>query len=79
MNEKKVKALRRAVFLSGKHPREASYDLRNPYRIPHPFGASAGALFLGHATLKPACGRAIYKRMKRDRKNAKRLRDAASS
>lgn len=71
MNQKKAKALRKALRAAGVHPRDVKQALGPSQFIPGAPGiagvvsGSPGAMFLGHRSLAKHCGRAIYRTAKR--------------
>lgn len=71
MNQKKAKAIRKALRASGIHPRDVKPIHGPSHFIPGAPGIAGlvagtpGAMFLGHRSLAQNCGRAIYQAAKK--------------
>jgi hypothetical protein len=64
MSHKAAKAIRKTIRAGGTDPRQTNVNLGKSNFIPG-FPGEPGALFKGQRTLKPGCGRALYRNTKR--------------
>lgn len=64
MSHKAAKAARTILRAGGNDPRQVNINLGKSHFIPG-FPGGPGALFKGQRTLKPGCGRALYRGMKK--------------